>query len=71
VTHAARFDPPSIAWRGRLANLRAEAQGHKPAHGEVRASLSCMCGAKVRFTIQSTGISWGSCTAACGVKWDR
>jgi hypothetical protein len=69
MTHAARFEPPTIAWRGKLANLRAAAQGYKPEHGEVTGSLKCMCGARVNFRIQANGLSWGSCTAACGVKW--
>lgn len=69
MTLATRFEPPSIATRGKLANLRAAAQAHKPQHGEAKGTLRCTCGAVFRFTIQANGISWGSCSAACGTRW--
>jgi hypothetical protein len=71
MTAALRFQPPSIAWRGKLARLRAEAQSHKPEHGEARGQLRCTCGSTIHFNIQSTGISRGRCSAGCGIRWSE
>jgi hypothetical protein len=60
---------PTIAWRGQLARLRAEVQGHRPEHGERHGRLRCVCGATFTFSIQSNGLSRGQCAAACGARW--
>jgi hypothetical protein len=65
------FSPPTIAWRGKVAKLLAEAQAHRPQHGESSGKLKCACGAALHFTIQSNGISRGRCAAACGVRWQQ
>jgi len=66
-----RFEPMTIAQRGKLSRMRAEVQQRKPEHGETRGSMRCACGATLHFTIQSTGISYARCSAACGVKWSQ
>ena len=64
-----RFDPPSIAQRGKLAQLVAAVQQQKPQQGEKAGTLRCACGAPLHFNIQSTGISRGHCAAGCGMRW--
>lgn len=61
----------AIAWRGKLANLVAQVQQHRPQHGEKAGTMRCVCGATLHFNIQSTGISRGFCSAACGVRWSN
>jgi hypothetical protein len=63
------FQVPTIAWRGQLALLRAQVQHERPEQGERAGTLKCVCGATFHFQIQSTGLSRGFCTAACGVRW--
>lgn len=60
---------PTIAWRGKLANLVAQVQQQKPAQGEHQGRIRCICGATVHFNIQATGTSRGHCAAGCGVRW--
>jgi hypothetical protein len=60
---------PTIAWRGKLARLRAQVQQHKPEHGERQGRLRCVCGAAFTFTIASNGLSRGHCAAGCGARW--
>lgn len=69
MTAATRFSPPTIAWRGKLANLRAEVQQHKPDQGEASGKMKCICGSTLHFRIQSNGISWAQCTAGCQARW--
>lgn len=64
-----RHEVPTIAWRGKLANLVAQVQQQKPQHGERTGSLRCICGATLTYNIQATGLSRGQCSAACGVRW--
>lgn len=61
--------PPTIAWRGKLALLRADVQKHKPENGERQGTMKCICGASFHFNIQASGISRGQCAAACGARW--
>jgi hypothetical protein len=65
-----RFEPPSIRERGQLARAIAAVQQHKPEHGESSGKITCTrCGAALRFTIDSSGISRGQCIGNCGVRW--
>lgn len=64
-----RHESPTIAWRGRLARLRADVQQEKPSQGERQGTLRCVCGATFHFNIQSTGLSRGHCSAGCGARW--
>jgi hypothetical protein len=64
-----RHDTPTIAWRGRLANLVAQVQQQKPPHGEKRGTIRCVCGATLQFSVQSNGLSRAHCSAGCGVRW--
>lgn len=66
-----RFEPPTVRWRGRVANLMAAVYRQRPAHGEASGTLACICGARLLFNIQSTGISRGRCSAGCGVRWHQ
>lgn len=63
------FQPPKIAWRGRLAQLVAQVHDQKPEHGERAGKLRCICGATLTFTIQADGKSRGQCSAGCGARW--
>lgn len=63
------FCVPTTKERSELANLRAAAYAHQPKYGETKSTMPCPCGGKIRFTIQSSGLSWGQCTAACGRRW--
>lgn len=62
---------PTIAWRGKLANLVAAVQRQRPEHGEKAGTMRCSCGATLHFNVQASGISRGRCSAACGVRWCR
>lgn len=68
---AMRFEPPTIAWRGQLANLVAAVQRQKPEHGEKDGTMRCACGATLHWNIQASGISRARCSAACGMRWCR
>jgi hypothetical protein len=63
------FSPPTITWRGQLARLQAQVHQQKPQHGERQGTMRCLCGATLHFTVQSTGLSRGHCSAACGARW--
>lgn len=47
----------------------AEVYEQRPKQGEIEGRLRCVCGASLSFNVQSSGISRGRCTAACGVAW--
>lgn len=64
-----RSEPLTVAKRGQIARLMAQAQEKRPQHGEVAGTMRCACGATLQFNIQSTGISRGHCIAGCGVRW--
>lgn len=65
------YQSPSIAWRGKLASLVAQVQQQRPAHGEHRGVLRCICGATCHFVIQSNGISRAHCSAGCPARWSH
>jgi len=65
---ADRYRPPTIAQRGKVAKAMATVHAHKPQHGETSGFIPCpACGGRLRFNIQSTGLSRGNC--ACGIRW--
>jgi hypothetical protein len=61
----------TIAQRGKVARLVAAVQQHKPATGEHRSTMKCICGATLHFAILSNGISRAHCSAACGIRWSH
>lgn len=64
-----RFQPPTITWRGRLAQLVAQVQEMRPKHGESSGTMPCICGARLWWWINSSGASRAHCSAGCGAKW--
>lgn len=62
---------PTIAQRGKLANLVAAVQQQKPEHGERAGTMQCACGSTLHYVVQANGISRGRCAAACGLRWCR
>lgn len=53
-----------------IARAMSAIQQHKPATGEYTGRISCpKCHSGLRFTIQSTGISRGQCSAAGCLRW--
>lgn len=63
------YATPTIAWRGKLAQLQAQVYQQKPEHGERAGTIRCICGGTLHFTVQSSGISRAHCTAGCGARW--
>jgi hypothetical protein len=66
----ARFQPPSIKERGQVAQAMNAVQQFKPQQGEHKGTMRCTkCGSSLSFTIQSSGISRGQCSAAGCLRW--
>lgn len=65
-----RFEPLTSKQRGHVPNAMAAVFAMKPEAGELKSTMKCpRCRSTVRFTVFANGVSYGSCTAACGVKW--
>lgn len=57
---------------GATARAMNAVQQHRPEHGEASGRIQCpKCGGGLRFNVQSTGISRGSCSTAGCVRWQQ
>lgn len=64
------FQVPSIKQRGQLAQAMTHAYAQRQPDRDVKGEAACpRCHSKVSFTVMSSGISYGQCRAACGLKW--
>lgn len=67
-----RFDPPSIAFRGKLAQAMNQAYQQRQAGQDYSGRMRCPhCGSTLPFTVLSNGLSRGSCSAGCGIRWSQ
>lgn len=57
---------------GATARALAAVQQQKPQHGEATGRIQCpRCNGRIRFNIQSNGISRGQCGTAGCLRWQQ
>ena len=70
MTVAQRFQPPTIAQRGQIANAMAAVQKQRPKVGESKGSIPCTrCSGRLSFTVLASGISRASCNTGGCIRW--
>jgi hypothetical protein len=69
-----RFDPPSIKQRGALAKAVNQVYERRDERNrqDVSGRIPCTwCTGQVSFTVFPSGLSFGSCTSGCGIRWTQ